>query len=94
LAKLSEIAGLDGVVASPLEAKIVRRESGPNFKIVTPGVRPINATSDDQKRVIRPAEAVRNGADYLVVGRPVLAAADRTAAVSDILLEISSVTDE
>jgi len=94
LAKLSEAVGLDGVVASPLEAAIIRRECGANFKIVTPGVRPINATSDDQKRVSSPAEAVRNGSDYLVVGRPVIGAADRTAAVSDILLEISSANND
>ena len=94
LAKLSEAAGLDGIVASPLEAPVIRRECRPDFKIVTPGVRPYNATTDDQKRVTTPAEAVRNGSDYLVVGRPVIAATDRTAAVSEILLEISSVNDD
>jgi len=94
LAKLSEAAGVGGVVASPVEAAMIRRECGSNFKIVTPGIRPFNATTDDQKRVTTPAEAVRNGSDYLVVGRPVIAAADRTAAVSDILLEISSANND
>ena len=94
LARLSKAAGLDGVVASPLEAAAIRLECGPNFKIVTPGVRPFNATSDDQMRVTTPAEAVRNGSDYLVLGRPVIAAADRQAAISDILLDISSVNDD
>ena len=89
LARLAERAGLDGVVASPHEiapvrASVARRD----FLVVTPGVRPANAPHDDQKRVMTPAEAVRAGADYLVVGRAVLNAPDRARAVARILEEM------
>ncbi|MDD2851496.1 MAG: orotidine-5'-phosphate decarboxylase [Desulfuromonadaceae bacterium] len=81
LAKLAQNSGMDGVVASPLEISLIRAACGPDFLIVTPGVRPGFAALDDQKRIMTPAEAVKNGADYLVIGRPIAKADDpRTAA--------------
>lgn len=89
LARLAAACGLDGVVASPHEVALVRstveRES---FVIVTPGVRPVGAATHDQKRVMTPAEAVRAGADYLVVGRAILEASDPPAAARKILDEM------
>jgi orotidine-5'-phosphate decarboxylase len=74
LARECRAAGLDGVVASPHEITDIRQACGPNFLIVTPGVRPIEADRGDQRRVMTPEEAIRAGADYVVVGRPILAA--------------------
>lgn len=71
LALLAKSAGLDGVVASPQEIPIIRETCGPDFKIVTPGVRPCWAARGDQKRAAAPKEAVVMGADYLVIGRPI-----------------------
>ena len=88
LARLAQRAGMHGVVASPQEVKILRRTVRGNFIILTPGVRPAWAGKDDQKRVMTPAEAFAVGADYLVVGRPVLKAKDRKAAVQRILEEL------
>jgi orotidine-5'-phosphate decarboxylase len=88
LARLAQRAGMHGVVASPQEIKMLRRAVRGQFVILTPGVRPDWAGKDDQKRVMTPREAVAAGADYLVVGRPVLKAADRQAAVEKILEEI------
>ncbi|MEK6699686.1 MAG: orotidine-5'-phosphate decarboxylase [Nitrospirota bacterium] len=88
LAKLAQRAGLDGVVASPQEIKMLRRSVRGAFVVLTPGVRPAWAGKDDQKRTMTPAEAVAAGADYLVIGRPVLKAEDRRAAVEKILEEI------
>jgi len=88
LAKLAREAGMDGVVASPLEVARIRRECGRSFLIVTPGVRPREADHGDQKRVLTPSEAIRNGADYLVVGRPILDATDPAAAARDIVADM------
>ncbi|HEY3423736.1 MAG TPA: orotidine-5'-phosphate decarboxylase [Negativicutes bacterium] len=88
LAKLARQAGMDGVVASPLEIGLIREACGPDFLIVTPGVRPSFATADDQKRIMTPGEAVAAGADYLVIGRPIAKAADPLAAVELIIDEI------
>ena len=71
LAQLAKKAGLDGVVASPQEINLVKESCGSDFVVVTPGVRPSFASQDDQKRVMTPYEAVKAGADYLVVGRPI-----------------------
>ena len=76
LAALARQAGMDGVVCSPLEASALRVIHGKNFLLVTPGVRLQGAEQDDQKRVMTPREAIQNGADYLVIGRPITAAAD------------------
>jgi orotidine-5'-phosphate decarboxylase len=83
LARLAKQAGMDGVVASAHEARAIRRACGPKFLIVVPGVRPAAASLNDQSRVATPAEAIRAGANYLVVGRPITAAKNpRTAAVA------------
>lgn len=87
---LAKKAGLDGVVASPWEIEAVREACGPDFTIITPGVRPLGAAAGDQKRVMAPGEAVRLGADYLVVGRPVTAAPDPVRATLAILEEIKT----
>ena len=76
LASLAESSGLDGIVCSPLEASPVRRELSDNFLLVTPGVRPSFASTDDQKRIMTPSDALKAGANYLVIGRPITAAED------------------
>lgn len=92
LAKLSQKAGVDGVVASVQEAKAIRKACGREFLIVTPGVRPKSADlkKDDQARTATPREAIKAGADFLVVGRPILAAADPRATAQEIVDEIAS----
>lgn len=80
--------GIDGVVASPLEARRIREIAGPNLTIVTPGIRPMGADVGDQKRITTPGDAISAGADYLVVGRPVIAASDPAAAANAIVDEI------
>ncbi len=88
LAKLAQAAGADGVVASPREIAVVRQACGPNFLIVTPGIRPAAGSSDDQARTATPASAIRAGADYLVIGRPITGADDPAAAADAIALEM------
>jgi orotidine-5'-phosphate decarboxylase len=89
LARLCEASGLDGVVASPLEIAPIRSAiKNPGFVILTPGVRPAGAALNDQSRVMAPAEALRAGANFLVIGRPITAADDPVAAASKILEEI------
>lgn len=89
LARLAKESGMDGVVASPLEIGLIREACGPDFLIVTPGVRPSFAAVDDQKRIMTPAEAVSSGADYLVIGRPIAKAADPVRAAECIAAEIA-----
>jgi len=84
--------GLDGIVCAAPEAERVRAVIGPDRLIVTPGIRPAGAEAGDQKRVLAPAEAVRLGADHLVVGRPIVRAADPRAAAEAILRDIASPT--
>jgi orotidine-5'-phosphate decarboxylase len=81
--------GVDGLVASAAEAALVRRAVGVGMLLVTPGIRPAGAAAGDQKRVATPAEAIRNGADYLVVGRPITQAQDPRAAAEAVVAEIS-----
>jgi orotidine-5'-phosphate decarboxylase len=81
--------GIEGIVGSPLEAAAIRQVAGPDAILVTPGVRSRGAGKGDQKRVATPAEAVRNGADYIVVGRQVTRAADPAAALAEIQAELS-----
>jgi orotidine-5'-phosphate decarboxylase len=90
LAKLAKKAGLGGVVASAHETAAIRRACGRQFLIVVPGVRPADSSANDQSRVATPAEAIRAGADYLVVGRPITAAADPGKAAENIVKEIAS----
>lgn len=88
LAHLAQQAGLDGVVASAHEVALIRKWCGKDFVIVTPGIRPAAEAANDQKRVMTPAEAIAAGSDYLVVGRPILAAKSPRAAAEKILEEI------
>jgi orotidine-5'-phosphate decarboxylase len=93
LARLAEASGLDGVVASPLEVGIIRSAvKKPDFVVVTPGVRPAGSALFDQKRVTTPREAILAGADYIVIGRPILEAPDPAQAAQNIIdeLEIST----
>jgi len=89
LARLARKAGMDGVVASPLEIVRIRRECGRGFLIVTPGVRPASLGHDDQKRIMTPEEAMRAGADYLVLGRPIRDAPDPLAAAREVVAEMA-----
>ena len=89
LARLAQASGLRGVVASPQEIAAIREACGPGFVILTPGIRPAGEDRGDQRRTMTPAEAIRAGADYLVVGRPVTMARDRRGAVRRILDEMS-----
>ncbi|MGH6798444.1 MAG: orotidine-5'-phosphate decarboxylase [Roseiarcus sp.] len=82
--------GVDGLVASAAEAALVRRTVGAGMLLVTPGIRPAGAASGDQKRIATPAEAIRSGADYLVVGRPVTQAPDPRAAAEAVVAEIAA----
>jgi len=94
LAQLAKKAGVDGVVASVQEAKAIRKACGRDFLIVTPGVRPkdskVESKSEDQARKATPTQAIRAGADFLVVGRPILAALDPRAAAQSIVEEIAA----
>ena len=93
LARMAQDAGLDGVVASPQETAAIRSACGPDFSIVTPGIRGASAGTDrnDQSRTMGPAEAIRAGASYIVVGRPIIAAADPRAAATAIVDELGAV---
>ncbi len=90
LARMALDAGCDGVIASPHEITVVRKAiSAPDFLVVTPGVRPVGTEQGDQARVMTPGEAIRRGADYLVVGRPIVASPDPVAAAREIASEIA-----
>ena len=91
LAKLAKAAGLDGVVASPKEAAAIREACGPDFLIVTPGVRPAGSALDDQSRVTTPAQAFANGSTHIVVGRPIMKAEIRKQAAEAIVEEIKTI---
>ena len=91
LAGLAREAGLDGVVCSPREAGAIKARCGDGFACITPGVRPAGSAMQDQRRVSTPAAALADGADYLVIGRPITAAADPAAALASIQDEIGNV---
>lgn len=88
LAGLTKSAGLDGVVASPQEIELLRKNLQEDFVILTPGIRPLDAEAGDQKRILTPGQAIALGTDYLVVGRPITGARDRNAAAQNIQKEI------
>jgi orotidine-5'-phosphate decarboxylase len=93
LAQLAAQAGVAGVVASPLEAEALKRRHGAGFLVVTPGIRMPDAAPDDQARTATPSAAARAGADYLVVGRPVVAAADPAAAVAALQADLDQLAE-
>ena len=92
-AKIAVDAGLDGVITSGREAAAIRAVVPDGFLIVTPGVRPAAVASDDQKRIVTPAAAIEAGADYLVVGRPIIGQDDRRAAAKAIIAEMQPAFD-
>lgn len=92
-ALLSRESGLDGVVCSPKEIALVREACGPDFKIITPGIRPAGAEAGDQRRVMTPSEAVHAGANYIVIGRPITGAPDPVAAAMAIGKELDRAAD-
>lgn len=94
LARLAAKAGLDGVVSSPMEIEAIRQDLGEEFLIVTPGVRPEWAPSNDQKRFTTPAEAVKKGTSYMVIGRPITGAGNPRIACERILDEIRMTNNE
>jgi orotidine-5'-phosphate decarboxylase len=87
LAKLTQLAGLQGVVCSALEAKLLRDHLGNDFCLVTPGIRPASVNANDQSRVVTPHDALNQGASYLVIGRPITQAEDPLKALEDIYAE-------
>ncbi|MBW1701079.1 MAG: orotidine-5'-phosphate decarboxylase [Deltaproteobacteria bacterium] len=91
-ARMAKAAGCHGVVCSGLEVAIIKRELGPEFLAVTPGIRPVWSVvnQDDQKRIVTPADAVKNGADYVVIGRPIRDAKDPADAAMRVAEEIES----
>jgi orotidine-5'-phosphate decarboxylase len=94
LARLTQACGLDGVVCSAAEARVLRDALGADFKLVTPGIRPAGSATDDQARIVTPAQAIANGADYLVIGRPITAAPDPLAALAAIDASVSKAHQE
>ena len=90
LARVAREGKMSGVVASALELPAIRRAMGPDFVVVTPGIRLPDAKQDDKTRVVTPEQAIRDGADYLVVGRPIIAAKDPVAACHDVLARMQS----
>ena len=89
LAELGKKSGVEGLITSPREVRLLRERLGPEMTLITPGVRPSWAAADDQKRFTTPREAIDGGADYLVIGRPITAAADPRAAVERLAAEMA-----
>ncbi len=89
LARLTQSCGLGGVVCSPREIKAIRAACGPDFKLIVPGIRPVWSEAGDQKRITTPAQAIQDGADYIVIGRPITGAADPLDAARCIAEELA-----
>lgn len=89
LADLAQSSGLDGVVCSPYEIEMIKRQCGQEFKLIVPGIRPEGSAQGDQKRTLTPKEAVAKGADYIVIGRPITDAPDPAKAAQDILASLA-----
>jgi orotidine-5'-phosphate decarboxylase len=89
LALLAQSAGMDGVVCSAAEARALKNITADNFCLVTPGIRPAGSASDDQRRIVTPHNAIANGSDYLVIGRPITKAADPAKALDDIVATLT-----
>lgn len=87
-ASLTKQAGLDGVVASPSEVVAIKQACGQAFQTITPGIRPIGADVNDQSRIMTPSEALKQGTDYMVIGRPITAAPDPRASLESIIKEL------
>ncbi|CUS48933.1 MAG: orotidine 5'-phosphate decarboxylase PyrF [Idiomarinaceae bacterium HL-53] len=90
LAKMAHAAGVDGVVCSAREARVLKTELGEKFKLVTPGIRPEGASNDDQTRVLTPKQAIANGSDYLVMGRPIRSSTNPQRVISAINQQINN----
>lgn len=90
LAKLTQQSGLDGVVCSAHESSLLKQELGKDFKLVTPGIRPIGSAAGDQRRIMTPAEAMTAGSDYLVIGRPITQAGTPNQVLLDINASLSA----
>jgi len=90
LAELGQQIGINGLITSPREVGLLRQRLGSEIVLVTPGVRPAWAAADDQKRFTTPSEAIKNGADYMVIGRPITASADPRAAVERVVEELTA----
>lgn len=90
-AKLTEEAGLDGVVCSPQESSLIKKHIGAHFQCITPGIRPLNVNSNDQKRVTTPKEAFQNGSDFIVIGRAITKAESPQEAFLNILKDLKEV---
>jgi len=90
LAALAQKAGMDGVVCSSKEISAIRAECGPDFKLIVPGIRPAGSATGDQKRVMTPSDALKEGADFLVIGRPITGAPDPVAAAAAIAEEMDA----
>jgi len=89
LAHLAKESGLEGIVCSPLEISLIKKEFGDSLKLIVPGIRPEGGGGDDQKRVMTPTQAIKNGADFIVVGRPITNATNPAEAAQNICNEIS-----
>jgi len=89
LARLAQSSGLDGVVCSAQESSLLKAACGKDFKLITPGIRPADASLDDQTRVMTPAAAMAAGSDYLVIGRPITQSADPVATLLSINASIA-----
>jgi len=92
LARLAQQSGLDGVVCSSREATVLREQLGTGFSLITPGIRPAGSQADDQRRVMTPVDAIKNGSDYLVIGRPVTRADDPVSVLRTINSDLSALS--